>query len=170
MVTEMETNMKKQEEITDIELEQFMKQEKQAFFWVTAGGLLLLIGILIWKYCPGLQETLNLRCGIHDMFHIYCPGCGGTRAVYSLLKLHIVESFMEHPMVLFTAVILADYYIGAIITLIRKNGKRYYYLRTWFCYVALGIVIVNFIVRNVLLIRFHYDYMGDLINYWMNIR
>lgn len=152
-----------------MELEQFMKQERRIFFWMTAGGLVLFACVLVWKYVPQLHETLNLRCAIHDVFHIYCPGCGGTRAVYSLLRLRIWESFMEHPMVLFTALILADYYIGAIITLIRKNGKRYYYLRVWFCYVALGLVIVNFVVRNFLLICVHYDYMGDLIEYWMNI-
>lgn len=145
--------------------EQFIRNEKKAFIWVNAGCILLLAALMIWKYCPALQ-VLHAPCGIHEMLHLYCPGCGGTRAVYDLLNFRLLQSFCTHPFVLFTALILVEYYIGAIITLIRNNGKRYYYLRTWFCYVALGIVIVNTILRNVLLVYYHYDYIGDLLPYW----
>lgn len=145
---------------------EFIKRERTIFIWVTAGGILLLIGVLLWKYLPVLQ-VLHQPCAFQQLFHIYCPGCGGTRAVYSLLKLHLFESFMEHPVVLFTALVGVEYYIGAVITLIRNNGKRYYYVRVWFCYVALGIIVLNFILKNLLLIVFHYDYMQDLIRYWI---
>lgn len=145
----------------------FMKKEKTAFFWVNVGVILLLVAVLAWRYLPALH-VLHTPCAIHELLHLYCPGCGGTRAVYALLDLHLWRSFCSHPIVLFLAVLFVEYYIGAIITLIRKNGKRYYFLRVWFCYVALGIVIVNVILRNVLLVYFHIDYMylGDLLPYW----
>lgn len=148
-----------------LEEKQFIRAERKAFIWVNAGCILLLAGLMIWKYSP-LVQNLNAPCVFHEMLHLYCPGCGGTRAVYALLRFDLVESFGCHPFVLFVAGILLEYYIGAVITLIRNNGKRYYYLRTWFCYVALGIVVVNFILRNILLVRFHYDFIGDLLPYW----
>lgn len=149
-----------------MEQQQFIKSERKAFIWVNISGVLLLAALLFWKYSPALQ-TLHAPCVIHEVLHLYCPGCGGTRAVYELLNLHWLRSFLIHPIVLFIAVILTEYYIGAIITLIRNNGKRYYYLRVWFCYVALGIIVLNTVLRNVLLVCFHYDYIGDLLPYWM---
>lgn len=144
---------------------QFIKNERTAFIWVNVGCVVLFVALLAWKYSPTLQ-VLNAPCMFHEMLHLYCPGCGGTRAVYALLQLHILESLGSHPFVLFVAMILAEYYIGAVITLIRNNGKRYYYLRVWFCYAALGVVVVNFALKNILLIFFHYDFLGDLIKYW----
>ena len=150
-----------------MEQKQFLKNERTAFIWVNVGCLILFIGLMIWKYCPALH-TLSNACVFHEIFHLYCPGCGGTRAVYALLQLNLWKSFLYHPFVLFIALILVEYYIGAIVTLIRRNGKRYYYLRVWFCYVALGIVVVNFIARNLLLVFGHIDYIGDLLPYWIN--
>lgn len=148
--------------------DEFIKKERNAFIWVNVGCVLLFIGLMIWKYAPFVQ-LLDTRCGFHEFLHLYCPGCGGTRAVYALLRLDIIESFLYHPIVPMLALLLVEYYIGAIVTLIRKNGKRYYYLRIWFCYVALGVIIVHFILRNVLLVFCHYDYIGDLLSYWLNI-
>lgn len=150
---------------TIVENNQFIKNERKAFIWVNVGCILLLIGLMVWKYCPAVQ-AFSTPCVFHEILHLYCPGCGGTRAVYALLHFHFLESVGNHPIVLFVAIIFAEYYVGAIITLIRNNGKRYYYLRTWFCYVALGIVVVNAILRNVLLVYFQYDYIGDLLYYW----
>lgn len=145
---------------------QFIRNERKAFIWVNIGCILLFAGLMIWKYSPAVL-SLQTPCMFHELLHLYCPGCGGTRAVYALLRFDILGSLAYHPFVLFVTVILLEYYIGAIITLIRNNGKHYYYLRTWFCYVALGIVVINFVLRNLLLVRFHYDYIGDLLPYWL---
>jgi hypothetical protein len=147
------------------DLGQFLKQERIIFLWVNIGIIVCLACALVWEY-SSLSELIPARCAVHDLFHIYCPGCGGTRAVYLLLHLHPVQSFLYHPLVVFVALILAMYEIGAVITLIRRDGRRYYYLKDWFCYVALGIIIVNWVLRNILLIQFHVDYIGDLLQYW----
>lgn len=149
-----------------MEKEQFFKNERKAFIWVNVGCILLFAALMLWKYSPALQ-ALHAPCSIHEILHLYCPGCGGTRAVYEFLNFHWIRSFCTHPLVLFIAVILVEYYIGAIVTLVRNDGKRYYYLRVWFCYAALGIVVLNTVLRNVLLVYFHYDYIGDLLPYWM---
>lgn len=149
-----------------METKTFIKQERNIFLWVNIGCLILLAVLMIWKYCTWIHAFFT-PCIIHDYLHVYCPGCGGTRAVYALLGLNIWESFVYHPIVPFCALVFVDYYIGAIITLIRNNGKRYYYLRIWFCYIALGIVVLNFVLRNVMLIVFHVDPIGDLLPFWM---
>ncbi len=143
----------------------FFRQELKVFIWVTVSIVLALILAIVWEKSP-LIGLLPSGCIFQRAMHIYCPGCGGTRACFHMLHLHPVESFLYHPIIPFVVLILADYYIGAVITLIKHNGKRYYYLRDWFCYIALAIVLGNFIIRNVLLIGFHIDYIGDLLRYW----
>lgn len=146
-------------------LKKFIKRERTAFIWVNVGIIFCLAVVLVWEHLA-LSELLPGGCAIHDFFHIYCPGCGGTRAVYYMIHLQPIKSFLYHPLVPFVTILLVEYYVGAVITLVRKNGKRYYYLRDWFCYVALGIILVNWILRNVLLIKFHIDYIGDLVQFW----
>ncbi|MBQ8982841.1 MAG: DUF2752 domain-containing protein [Lachnospiraceae bacterium] len=150
---------------SDLQLHAFVKQERMIFIWVTVGVLVLLFCAFLWKKLP-IFQSLPAQCVFAKYLHVYCPGCGGTRATYHMLQFHPVKSFLYHPVVPFITLILADYYIGAIITLIRHNGKRYYFLKDWFCYIALAIVLGNFIIRNVLLIGFHIDYIGDLLQYW----
>jgi hypothetical protein len=147
------------------DLRPFLRQERKAFIWVNIGMILCLTAALIWEH-SSLSEQLPAACAVHDIFHIYCPGCGGTRAVYLLLHGHPIQSFFYHPIVLFVAVLLAEYEVGAVVTLLRKNGKRYYVLKDWFCYIALGIIIGNWVVRNILLLCFHMDYIGDLLQFW----
>lgn len=84
-------------------------------------------------------------CIIRRFYGIYCPGCGGTRAVRAFLQGQFVDSFLYHPIVLYVAVIFL------YCLLFRKKPKVTY------LYIALGIVILNCIVRNVLLLVFHIE-------------
>ena len=59
--------------------------------------------------------AFRIPCLFQLMTGLYCPGCGGTRAVKALLAGHPVLSFLYHPLVLCTAVIV-------ILNFIIKNG------------------------------------------------
>lgn len=45
---------------------------------------------------------LGFPCMFHSLTGLYCPGCGGTRAVRSLLRGDLRMSFQYHPLVLYT--------------------------------------------------------------------
>ena len=44
-------------------------------------------------------------CWVYERTGLYCPGCGATRAVAELTRLHLLESFCYHPFVPYTALI-----------------------------------------------------------------
>lgn len=114
--------------------------------WIT---LLLLTGCgLLWHGVLG-RSTVS-ACWIYSRWHLYCPGCGGTRAVIALLQGRIGDAFRYHPAVPVLAASVGAYLISQ--TLWRLRGRRGWVLRysdRWL-YGFLALLAVNCIVRNVL--------------------
>ena len=48
--------------------------------WITLAVLVLLY--LLWRFALG-APTVS-RCWVWEHWHVYCPGCGGTRALMAL--------------------------------------------------------------------------------------
>ncbi len=105
----------------------------------------------------------SMPCIIHDVMHIYCPGCGGTRAMFALLQGHVLESLYYNPAVVLGVALGLHYELGIIITLIKKNGKRYY-CTNWIPLIVCGAILLAFtIIRNYLLIGWGYDMLQDFL-------
>ncbi len=140
----------------------FIKEELRTFIIVNLVILGCIFVAILWRYLPALHVISPKICPFVAFFHIYCPGCGGTRAVYHLMDGHPVSSFLSHPIVLYTAALFVDYEVGAIITLIKKSGKRYYWITQGHAYAAIVLIVVFFVLRNVALYVWHIDYLGDI--------
>jgi hypothetical protein len=52
---------------------------------------------LVWRFPPG-SSSLFPRCPIYETFHLYCPGCGGTRAVHALLHGRLADALHFNPL------------------------------------------------------------------------
>lgn len=92
-------------------------------------------------------------CVLNTYFGLYCPGCGGTRAFVSLLHGHILQSLWYHPLVPYSALIFGLFMLTQ--TLARLTHFRYFRglrFHNWYLYVALVILGVNWIVKNILLL------------------
>lgn len=92
---------------------------------------------------------------------MYCPGCGGTRAVEALLHFDIIESFMCNPLVLY----LIFYIIAISISFIKerkiKQPRKYWYFRLMLNISVLIVIFLIYVVRNYLLIYKGVDVLGD---------
>lgn len=100
-------------------------------------------------------------CLFHAMTGLYCPGCGGTRAVWYLLHGHLCLSFRFHPLVPYTAAVLLMETVSFLAARASGNRKLYLGHERYFLYLAVGIVAVNFVVKNYLLIRYGIDLLMD---------
>ena len=100
-------------------------------------------------------------CLFLAMTGLYCPGCGGTRAVWYLLHGHLCLSFRFHPLVPYTAMVLLMEAMTFFAAKVSGNGKLYLGHEKGFLYLAVGIVAVNFAVKNYLLIRYGIDLLAD---------
>lgn len=109
----------------------------------------VLFGILARKWLPVFMET-SMPCAVYTLTGFYCPGCGGTRAVLSLLHGHFLESFCYHPVVMYTVVIFLWYLITNTIEFVSKGKIPVAMkLKVRYLWIALGIILVQCILKNI---------------------
>ena len=119
----------------------------------------------VFLFCKILSSTANLSvqrgfvpCLFHMITGSYCPGCGGTRAVTALLNGHLLQSFVFHPLVLYTAVIGGWFMLTQTIERISAGKCRIgLHYRNRYVWIAAGILVVNFLVKNMALLIWHVD-------------
>ena len=104
-------------------------------------------------------------CAVHDFLHLYCPLCGGTRAVSALLHGNLPEALRYQPVVVIFVGIALVYYIMAWVHLFRKKPLMTRVPAT----LSIGFTVLLFgycVVRNLLLVFFGIDSIGDLLPFW----
>lgn len=100
---------------------------------------------------PVLPEE---SCFLLNVAGFYCPGCGGTRAVNALFHGDILASLWYHPLVLYTVVVFGGFMLTNTLKKLHVAHIAGWKFHNWYLWVALGIVAVNWIVKNVLLLVF----------------
>lgn len=100
-------------------------------------------------------------CLFHVVTGYYCPGCGGTRSLIYMLHGHFIKSFLYHPLVPYVA------FPGALFIItqtIYRIGRRIHHsspeninfpvisIRPWYLYTACAVVVVQWIVKNLILL------------------
>lgn len=108
--------------------------------------ILIFLGITLGKVLP-IPE-----CAIYKSFHIYCPGCGCTRAFLAMLKGNLVESLFQNPAVIYTTIMLGIFLISQTISKIRKNKKAKINYSPEVLYLGIGLLVFNCIIKNIILI------------------
>ena len=107
-------------------------------------------------------------CGFKVLFHCYCPGCGGSRALDAFLHGKILTSVLSHPTILVTFCLFMGYFLPATYTfIIKRNGKLYYKFHSVSLWILLASIVIHFVVRNLLLVIFHIDYLQDCLIYYV---
>ncbi len=120
----------------------------------TAWLLLSALGeaFLFWKY--GLGAPTVSGCWIWTHWQVYCPGCGGTRAVTALAHGHLLRALYFHPAVPVIVGLGAVYLVSQ--TAWRFRGRRGWALRydqRWPA-MLVGLFLANCAVRNILWLGF----------------
>ena len=125
--------------------------EEILYYWGLALLLPLIIGLpVLFQIILPNMPSFHKECVMLTITGIYCPGCGGTRAVIALFRGQFFKSFCYHPMVIYSAIIYLVYMITHTLERIsfgRIKGVRF---RPWYLYGALAILAVNFLIKNIL--------------------
>ena len=127
-----------------------------------AVGVAILVTLIV-MLLQQIKVLPSFPCGLRQLLGIYCPGCGGTRALIALFHGQFLHSLICNPAIILGGLLILYYEIGVIITLKKKNEKRYFYHRKWPLYSYLVVVAVFAIIRDILLVGFEFDMLENLI-------
>lgn len=114
-----------------------------------------------------LAETVRILrqgqfpCLFHMITGAYCPGCGGTRAILALIRGNMVQSILYHPFVLYTVTSL-PLFILYLLDCKRKDKQLKPTVVKWILYTGLGILLINFAVKNYFLLVYQVDLLALL--------
>lgn len=118
------------------------------------GVLLIPLGILAffayYHFCGpnGRFSSVVGGCIVHTITGYYCPGCGGTRAVWALTHGQILQSLYYHPFVPYTVFVYLLYMLTHTLErlkLFKVKGLRFH---EEFFYVGIAIILLNFFIKN----------------------
>ena len=120
--------------------------------WIGFGALTVLWIIFKAGFFSGLTIP---PFTLHSITGFYCPGCGGTRAVSALLTGHPLLATWYHPLVTYTVVIFGGFMLSQTLARLHIGRIKGWRFHEWHLYAAVGIMIGNFILKNILLLKFH---------------
>ncbi len=115
------------------------------FLWL----ILLIIYLLV-----GSHFNIYLFCPIKKVTGLYCPGCGVTRMLLSLLKGQLYQAFRYNPLIFITLPFFIIYYIDYLYALYKNKKNKLHVLEPNIWYVLIGIFLIYGILRNIPLFDF----------------
>lgn len=142
-----------------------LKLEKTLFITGWCVLALAFVVVTIYYLFFGSKGITLVVCPFHAATGLYCPGCGGTRAVLALIHGRVIQSLICHPFVLYALVVLLWYLIshtiGIIVTRVKNSqvaGLKIAmpYKNIWL-WIGLGVAVLNFVVKLVLQLVWHID-------------
>lgn len=87
-------------------------------------------------------------CVMRSMLGLYCPGCGGTRAVFFLLHGQIGKSLFYNPVVCYAVGFLLLYMTSQTMMRYTKIKVSALHFRMLYCYIGVAILVGNFLWKN----------------------
>ena len=125
--------------------------EEKLYLW---GWILAPVIFIVCVYICTKEQSSFGSCIFYNLFGLYCPGCGGTRALRALCNGRVVLSLWYHPLVSYTAGVYIFFMLSHTwerLNLPCIKGMRY---RDIYGYIAIGILILHFVLKNILVIFF----------------
>ena len=99
-------------------------------------------------------------CTFKSVTGLYCPGCGGTRAVAAFIQGHWARSFRYHPFVPYCGILYIIFMTKGTLALFSKEKFPYMKFRNGYIYFGIVILLVQFVIKDIMLLVYGVDVLG----------
>lgn len=121
-------------------------------FYAIGWGLFALLAAasLLQRNGVFTLTDIGMKCSFRHVTGLFCPGCGGTHAIMALAAGHLADSFLQHPLVPYTAACFAIFLVwNSAALLLRPIPYVHFHIR--YVYVGIGIIFLQWFIKNILL-------------------
>lgn len=145
-----------------------MKQKQRPLYLYIGFHVMIPILFLLAMLLRNLLQSappILLNCWIHDLWHLYCPLCGGTRAVSAMIRLDFLEALRYNAAVV---ILFFLFLIGDLVLLIRllRKKEKWWSIPLW-CWIGAAALLLGYtVLRNLLMVVWRIDPTGDLALFW----
>ena len=116
---------------------------KAALFWLCLAG----IGVIL--LLRPKDAGLGLPCIIHSLTGLYCPGCGSSRLLASLLHMEFYQAFRWNPLLFILFPFAAVYLLWGSVSYVRLGRNTLDdRIPKWLLWGLAAVVILYFPLRN----------------------
>lgn len=116
-----------------------------------------IIGISLIVFTPLEISDIVPGCSFKSIVGIYCPGCGGTRAVAYFVSGHWIKSFIYHPFVPYCGILYIIFMTRGTLAFFSKEKYKYMKFRNGYIYFGIAIILTQFVIKDVLLLAYGID-------------
>ena len=109
-------------------------------------GSILVIILAIFVLLD-IFEVIGIACPFNELFGIYCPGCGTTRMLRSLLEFNFYQAFRYNPLLFVLLFPFIGVIIAEVIYFIRN--KRIFNISAKIYVILLVIIFIYWVLRNI---------------------
>lgn len=118
--------------------------------WIMIGVFALFVMVIYGLHLPFLHVLPP--CTLYSLTGFYCPGCGGTRAVYALFHGNFFTALFYHPFVPFVAVFGGWFMISQTIERVSRHRIRIgMHFRNIYVWITLTLIFANWIIKDAVL-------------------
>ncbi|WP_454162103.1 DUF2752 domain-containing protein [Gordonia iterans] len=107
------------------------------------------VGAFVWFADPTTPGGIIPPCPTNALLHINCPGCGASRALYSLMHGDVPAALQYNALVIVAVGLLAAAFVTYALGLWRGRKVRGWQNLRWAPIAVLVLVSVWFVIRNI---------------------
>ena len=117
---------------------------------------------LLYRWASEHAPAL-FACAVRRRLGLYCPACGGSRAVMCLWRLDILGALRFYPPLVLCALLVAALDVRLLLNLLLRTDRftRTYRARVFLAVPAL--ILLTWLIRTVCLVGFGIDLVGDFL-------
>lgn len=118
-------------------------------------GIVGLLAVILFMLKGNVIVSGPSTCTFNMVTGLYCPGCGATRAFNHFVHFHFLKSILFNPIVPYVIAAYVVFMTNTLFVLLTKKMGFAKYPVTMTIYIGVGILLGQWVVRNLLLIFWH---------------
>ncbi len=111
-------------------------------------ALVFAAAFVLFRFAPQ-DYAFYPKCPTWILFHLYCPGCGATRAAAALLHGNLKDAIHYNALVTFLLPFLAAYFAVAYVSVIRNGKPRWIKIPVSVAVFLVAVTLIFALVRNI---------------------